>query len=514
MDLGQFEPTVLGAVRRYWLMVLSAALIAAVAAVAYSIFVPKKYRAEAEVTMPPTSSSQGESGDQYLESQVLLLKSRDVADRAASLANADVDEHVLVAADFSPDRKSLKITTPEGASAGAYGSGIVAVSFTWPDARVAQAGTNAVLRAFDDARIADITAQGEATVAGIDKAIMDARTRGHRTDLVNQRTKMLVSQQIDLAHHPTVVWATEPQVPINGDWKRFAAIGLVVGGLVGALVAYLRASRRPLLEDRFDPAAIYDAPLIVELPAGKRWTWTPQTDPLPLAADPQSIRSEVFRFAARYVERIRASRGNQLSVTFVSAAGGTASSSVVANIALAAAESGASVLAIDANSTSGALTALLLPGNPRADGLDQVLIGQRSVSECVQASPLNQRLSVLGRGHPVMASSGGAGYSSAVEETIGKAKASFDLVLVDSPALLRVADAAELVDKSDTVIVVASLDELVRDHVSMRAQFDLLGCEVNGYIFERTRGVPWYARQVGEGPIAARRAISKETTTW
>ena len=474
IDLGRLEPTVLGAVRRYWLMVLGVALTGAVAAVAYSTVMPQDYRAEASVTVPQASSSQAGSGDQYLESQVLLLRSQEVADRAASLADAALGAQLLVPADFSPEHNSLKITPPDGTSSGAFGSGIVNLSFTWPDAKVAQAGANAMLQAFDGARVDAISAQAAATVAGIDKAIADDRTRGQHADLLNQRARLLVDEQMDLARHPTVVWATQPLIPVDGGWLRLAAIGLVVGFLVGAALAYLRASRRPRLLDRFAPAAIYGAPLIIELPADKHAKWAVEADRLQFASDPQSVPSEVFRFAARYVERIRASNGNQLSVAFVSTGGGAASSSVVANIALAAADSGASVLAIDANPASGALTALLLPGAPPADGLDQVLTGARSVSECVQPSPLNQQLSVLGSGRPAVTGCRNAGYSRAIEETLGKAKASFDLVLVDSPALLQAGEASELVDSSDAAIVVAGLDESIRDHISMRAQLDLL----------------------------------------
>jgi Mrp family chromosome partitioning ATPase/capsular polysaccharide biosynthesis protein len=579
IEEGRFEPTVVGAVRRYRIMVLVIALLTAASAVGYTLVVPELYLARATVTVPQTSLSEEEASDQYLDSQVLLLQSQEVADRAARIANATLNQNVLSARDLSAgEGKSLEIKAPEGASPGSYGASIVAVSFTWPSARVAQVGANAVLQAFDDVRAAAITAQGDAIVAGIEKAIHDARTGGQRKDLLNQRTQTLVNQQIDLARHPTVAWAAEPQVPINGNSKRSGVIGLVIGTILGAGLAYARASRRRCLEDRLEPATIYDAPLIGEIPArrtgrspslidvdekaanpiprqmatlfalvpvfaigfavvyfavpseawvdvgplgangrnlllgmcfglallfvgirvvqGARKNWTAAADLLPMAADPQSPVAEAFRFTAGSVERIRAARSNRLIVAFVSTETGAARSCVVANVALAVAESGTSVLAVDADSAHGGLTALLLPGGPPADGFEQVLAGQRPVSDCIRPSPLNQGLSVLGAGPAPTKRTTGAAYSKAVKKMIAKARASFDLVLIDSPALLRVADAAELVDNSDAAIVVLGPHEPVRDHITMVERLDLVKSKVVGYIYLRARRGPQLARHL------------------
>jgi Mrp family chromosome partitioning ATPase/capsular polysaccharide biosynthesis protein len=496
---GRFEPTVFGAVRRYRIMVVVIALLTAATAAGYALVEPANYRANATVTVPQTSLSQGEARDQYLDSQVLLLQSQEVAERAARIANAALNANVLSARDFSGEGKSLDITPPEGATPGSYGSSIVAVSFTWPSARVAQVGTNAVLQAFDDARAAAIIAQGEATVAGIEKAIRDARTRGQLVDLLNQRTQTLVNQEVDLARHPTVAWAAEPQIPVNGNAKRSGAIGLVIGTVLAAGLAYARASRNQSLEDPLDAAAIYDAPLIGEVPA-------PGTDRivsngsvaaglLPMAADPRSP-AEAYRFTARSIDRIRAARGHRLALAFVSTDTGAERSFVVANVAIAVAESGTPVLAVDAESTDGSLTALLLPGSPPEDGFEQVLAGRRPLSECIQPSPLNHGLHVLGAGPAPVERTTGAAYAKAVEKVIAEAKETFDLVLIDSPALLRVARATELVDDSDAAIVVLGPGEPVRDHITMAERLDLVESEVVGYIYRRARRGPRFVRHL------------------
>lgn len=485
----RFEPTVFGAVRRYGTMVIAVALITAALAVGYTLVQTEDYRADATFTVPQALLSQGQGSDQYLASQVLLLQSPEVAERAVRIANGALDSDVLDERDFSGADRSLKVVPPEGATPGSYESTIVAVSFTWPDATVAQVGVNALLQAFDDVRSAAITAQGEATVAGIERAINDARTQGQRTDLLNQRTEVLVNQEVDLARHPTVAWAVKPQHPINGNSKNAAAIGLLIGAILGAALAFARASRRRCFEDRLDPSTLYGAPLIGEIPASGMEqalaSGIAGAGPLPMTADPDSTVAEAFRFAAGSVERIRAARGPRLSLTFTSTVADARNSAVVANVALAIAESGTRVLVVDADATDGDLTALLLPDSRTTDGFEQVLAGKCAAAKCIEPSPLHEGVAVLGAGTTTSHRVTGAAYSKSVARVLAEAKESFDVVLIDSPALLQVADATELVDASDGAIIVLGPDEPIRDHLDLADRLNLTGSEVVGYIYKR-----------------------------
>jgi Mrp family chromosome partitioning ATPase len=515
IEQGRFEPTVFGAVRRYWVMVLVIAVLTAGAAVGYSLVQPEVFRAYATVTVPQSTLADGESRDQYFDSQVLLLQSQEVADRAARIANAALNENVLSMRDFAGEGTSLEITPPEGSTPGGFGSSIVALTFTWPNSKVAQTGVNAVLQAFDDVRSAAIAAQGTADVAAVERTIRDARAKGQLTDLQNQRTQALVDLQLALANHPTVVWAPEPQVPINGNSKRSAAIELVAGFVLGAALAYLRATRRRCLDDRSDPLAIYEAPLLADIPPagrkGIRPRLTTGTDPLPIAADPQSQAAEAFRFAAGSVERIRAAHDDRLAVVFVSADTGADRSTVVANVALAVAESGTPVLAVDADAAAGGLTDLLLPGSPPADGFEQVVAGCRPVSDCIETSPLNADVTVLRAGAVRVKRTTGQAYAEAVEKVIAEAKASYQLVLIDSPALLKVANAVELVQDADAAVIVLGPGEPVRDHVTMVERLDELDSDLVGYVYQQAGRRPSFLQRLRER-IAALTARSRRTS--
>ena len=267
VESARSEPTVFGAVRRYRIMVLAFALAGMVAAVGYTVYMGKSYQAKAQVTVPIPESQLGQNPAQYLDSQVLLLESPAVAQKAASIADATLQGNTLSARDFSPSNGSVSITPPAGAAVGGYGASIIGVTFTASSPTTAQTGANALLQAFEDVRSASIAAEYQNAIARIDNTINETTNQAQLAALQAQRTQQLVNEQIDLAQQPTVAWAVEPARPASGSWKRAAPLGLVIGLVLGAAAAYVRASLRRGFVDRQDPAALYGVPLIGEIPA-------------------------------------------------------------------------------------------------------------------------------------------------------------------------------------------------------------------------------------------------------
>jgi Mrp family chromosome partitioning ATPase len=482
VESARFEPTVIGAVRRYPLIVVTFALLAVVAAIGYTLHKGSTYAGKASVTVP--SSQDGQSVDD----EVVLLESPAVAQRAASIANATLHDNIFSAPDFYTSGGSVAIVPPSGAGVGSYGASIIGVVFTASNPRVAQVGANALLQAFNQVRSAAIAARYRNALAGIDEAINATVDPAQRAALMTQRNQQLVNEQIDLAQQPVVALATEPTSPVSSGLKKTAVEGLVVGLAVGAAAAYIRASRRRGFVNRQDPATLYGVPLIGEIPAFEAAKALRLNGAavrgLPVTADPHSAVAEAFRFAAGSVERIRAERGPRLSLVFVSALADAGKSMVVANLALAIAEGGTRVLVVDADVGDGGLTTRLLLGTPADGGLERVLAGQQPLANCIQPSPLNGAVAVIGSGPALQRRVTGAARARAASALLAKAKSSFDVVLIDIPGLLQVADATELVGASDAAIIVLGPDERIRDHVETVDRLKLIGADIVGYIYD------------------------------
>ncbi|MGE3795545.1 MAG: AAA family ATPase [Dehalococcoidia bacterium] len=457
--------------------------------IGYTITTPLVYRASASLTVPQELSMKDQLEGQYVDRQMLLLESQAVAKRALYVANSELGDDVFELSDFSTEHGSLEFSPPEGYTPGAYGSNIIGVTFRWPNASGAQAGANAVLEAFDEVRTASIREHTNVAIAAIERAIAESPDADQRTELLAQRATTLVNQQIDLAQHPTFQRAVEPQDPINRSNAETAALGLFVGVILGTALAYALASRRRIFDDRFTPSAVYGAPLIGEIPAFTGRKKRAGTDAeaaylLPVTSDPRSAVAEAFRFAAGSIERIRNAHGPQLSIVFAAPTEGSGKSTVVANVALALAEGDRRVLAIDADAI-GDLSALLLPGDPVSDCFEQVLAGRRTLAECTRTSSWNDKVTVLPAGEPAAVRVTGAAYSMAVAKLLADATSSFDVVVIDSPALLAAADAAGLVEAADVAVAVVSSRGPVGPHRAMVERLALVDAEFVGYVDER-----------------------------
>lgn len=482
------EPTVFGAARRYWLMVILVALLTMAAFVGYMQITPPVYQANASVTVPQELSLKDQLADQYLDRQMLLLESQDVAQRALYIANNELGGDVFELSDFSTEHGSLEISPPEGYTPGAYGANTINLTFRWMNSSGAQTGANAVLQAFDEVRADSIKDHAAVAMGAIQQAIDDSRNQDQREELLAQRATMLVNQQIDLAQHPTFQWAVEPQSPANRDETGTAVLGLLIGAILGTAVSYALAARRQIFDDRFTPAALYGAPLIGEIPAFKGWRKGTRGGGatgglLPVTSAPRSAAAEAFRFTAGSIERIRDAHGSTPSVVFVAPMEGSGKGTVVANVALALAEGGRRVLAVDAD-PGGDLTALLLP-DASVDGFEQVLAGRRALVECIRTSPRNADLMVLPAGRPANGRVTGATYAKAVDSMLAASKQSVDIILIDSPALLAAANAAQLVAVADVAVVVVRSSDQVRDHRAMVERLVLVETEFVGYVNEK-----------------------------
>lgn len=486
-ELVRFEPTAFSAARRFWVTVLVTTLLVAAIAVGSTLITHDEFRATGRLAVPAPTTTPVNSG-QYLDKQVLLLESDDVAQRAVAITNGKLGRPALDTAAFSGDDATLSITPPSTSSSGTYGAGTITVSFVWPDAELAQVGVNAVLQAFSEARAAAIQAQGAETIAGIEAVIDDPRSKDQRADVKGQLTRALVDERVDLAQLPTIDWAVQPSIPINNNSKQMGGIGLFVGLLFGLGIAYARARLHPVFADRLDPAALYDIPLLGEVPGPA--PRSRHAVRLPLAEASRTCAAEAFRLLGDTLNRTRSEPASRKSIAVLSPVGGPQTGQVVANLALALAEDAARrVLVVDAD-PAGGLSNLLLPAQngvavSHGAGIVRLLPEDEIVIERAHSCPGNASVAVLRIYREEPGGAGRVAYSEAVDKLLASATNVYDIVLVACPALLRDATAPTLAAAADAAIVLVDARDLIMPHIRLKHQLGLINTDVLGYVFSR-----------------------------
>jgi len=218
-------------------------------------------------------------------------------------------------------------------------------------------------------------------------------------------------------------------------------------GLVGGLgVAFVVENLSTSMRTGEDVAEALKTPVLAAIPKVKGVKKSP-------LLNSDSPAEEAFRrlrttlLALRRAEPFRA-------VLVTSAEPDEGKSTIAANLGRALAEDNRAVLLVDSNLRRPQLHHIF--GLPNETGLTTVLEGGIPVEDAVSATDV-PRLAVLTSGQP-SARSADLLSSSRFKELIENLKHNFDIVLLDSPALLPFADALVLAHIADAVVLVVRLE--------------------------------------------------------
>ncbi|SEP61653.1 polysaccharide biosynthesis tyrosine autokinase [Microlunatus flavus] len=281
---------------------------------------------------------------------------------------------------------------------------------------------------------------------------------------------------------------TQASAPVGPDLKRYLVLGLLAGLVLGALLAVLRDLLDTTVRSAGRAAELVGAPTLAVV------------DEDPDAA----ARAEPVRQLRTGLAFLRAAGGREPGaevVVVTSALGGEGKTTTSLDLARATAESGEQVLLVEADLRRPTLAgALNLGAGP---GLSEVLAGQAPLSAAVRPTGTDG-LWVLPAGALPPNPAELLGSARAVELVAGL-RGSYGRVLLDSPPLLPVTDAALAAGLADGVLVVVrwgrSRADDVREAVGMLEQVHarVLGVVLNGRRLsrgERRR----YAAYLGHGP--------------
>ena len=265
----------------------------------------------------------------------------------------------------------------------------------------------------------------------------------------------VVAEQLErpVDDHPSIVridTLDAAQVPVTPSAPNTPLI-IAIGALFGLALGLAAAALRWTLDDRV--RSVEDVERVVEAPALGGIALDPQAavNPLIVAASARDHRAEAFR-ALRTNVKFLAVDGAPLALVITSSGPGEGKSTTAVNLAIAFADSGARVALIDADQRLPRIAEYLSVEG--AVGLTEVLIGRVAASEAMQRWGAGT-LFVLPSGTvpPNPAELLG---SASMTDLLTDLKSAFDIIIIDTPPVGLVTDAAVLAHRADGAILVAA----------------------------------------------------------
>ncbi len=293
--------------------------------------------------------------------------------------------------------------------------------------------------------------------------------------------------------------AAEPVGPSSTGLPVTLALGLLVGLAVGVAGAVARNALDTSIKSpeqlRFAAGAPNLGTIAHDAAVPRR--------PLTVHEDSQSPRAEAFRQLRTNLQFIDVDTPRKVIVV-TSALPNEGKTTTVTNLAIALALAGNRVLVVDADLRRPKVATLL--GVDRTAGLTSVLSGRVEVGRVIQ--PWGGLFDVLASG-PLPPNPSELLASDHMNKVLTELREQYDTVLVDSPPLLPVTDAAAVAPATDGAILVCRFKQTTRSEVeSAVGALSAVGAPLLGTVFTMVpstgpRSYGHYNAYYRDEPVAA-----------
>lgn len=399
-------------IRKRWWIIVTAMLIGLAGAALASAQTPTVYQAQTRlfVSTPGATDSRAlKQGNDFtaqrVKSYAEVIRTRTVLDPVIKTLNLDTTAAVL--------GNQVTATVP-------LGTVLIQITVTNSDPRLA-------------AKIAD--AVGKQVI----NTVADLETvAGGKPSIV----------KLTVLTAPTV-----PTTPISPEPTRKLNLGVMLGLLFGLGLAILRDLLDTTIKNAEDCANVTDTTVI----GGVAFDSDAPKRPLIVHADPHSPFANPYRTLRTNLQFVNAANPPR-SIVITSSVPGEGKTTTAANLAIAMAAEGARVCLIEGNLQHPRLLEYM--GMDGSLGLTNVLIGQAALGDVLQQFN-DTSVYAIGAGS-TPPNPGELLGSAAMIEILRELESRFDLVMIDSPALLRAADAGVLSSIAGGTVVVVGAKQVDR----------------------------------------------------
>ena len=451
--------------RKWWIAV--AAILGLAVSLGLALSQAKQYSATAQILVQPSGASTALGGGQA------VVTPTDVQTDLQLVTSAPVQAQVARQLGGKPSISATEVAQTNVIA-------ITAISGTPAQAALV---ANAYARAFvayqGNAALAELgtaEAQVRAQVRSLGRQITALKTAAANSAtqisaLVNQEAvlrQQLAQMQVSGAVGSgleLVTPAVAPTSPSSPKPKEDAALGLVAGLILGLGAAFLRDSLDDTLSSKDAAEQLSGAPVLTMVPMVASWKRRDQ--PLVISVShPLSPAAEAYRSLRTSLQFARQERElRTLVVTSPAAAEGK--TSTIANLGAVFAQAGERVVVVSCDLRKPRIGQFF-----RLDeqyGLTTVLLGEQALADVLQPVSGFETLWLLGAG-PLPSNPAELLAGAASREVFAALRAEFDLVLIDSPPVLPVTDAAILSKDADGTLLVVAAGQTKRVDVRRAAE--------------------------------------------
>jgi len=454
-------------IRRRFLWILAVTVLIVVVAVAYSSVQKKQYSATAQLLVQPASGSVPISGTQQ------TVSSTDVLTELSLVTSTPVKTQVTKKLGYSPNVSAAEVgqTNLIGVTATASTPAEAAtVANTYAKTFVAQQATSAI----DAIDAAEQQLQGQINALNAQLQPLESQqnpsagTTSTISALASQEAvlkEQLAELQVTGSETPggieVATEASPPTSPSSPKPLRDGALALGIGILLGLVAAFAVEyfDNKVYTKDEAERLS-GGVPVLAMIPQIK--SWKKATRPMLITElDPFSTVTEAYR-SLRTSLQFAGHDGQMNTILVTSASGREGKTSTVANLGVVLSQANQSVVVVGCDLRRPRIASFL--GRNETPGFTSVLLGQEELQNAIQPVRNAPGLSLLGSG-PIPPNPIELVASDKAAEIFRTLADKFDIVLIDSPPLLPVADALVLSNYADAVLMVVMVGQTAKAQV-------------------------------------------------